>query len=891
MSQSEALRLSAEVVDGFSGPLKNLRQQLQSLSKEGGVHADTLAKGFSKVEAGARQAERTVSTALNPALATIGVTGLTATAAIGGIVSAMRSFATSAAGLGALSRETGQTADNLRTLGAVASKFGLDQDAVASGTKNFAAQMREFGRGIGETYQWLNRQGRDGAERKHFQDFAADLRKTTDRGEQLRKVIAELENIKDPTERAMFAEKFFGNGDFGKLGDEHLGKIKDVWDKTVKKLGPLDPKAVESAEQFERAMADLRSSMAKLGTTIGQELLPYATRFTTWLDDIVANQRGDIMKALKEGLAEIRKELDGIDWKQAGEDAKGFLTGTVDFAKDLVTVLKSVATLLSAVKDLKDGNFAEAFKKLGQADRATDLGLGQGRAPGTIQDSMRADTGPLMLKQAEIQKQIQILDENIGRKESQPDPMGEGHIVATEERAKRDRLIEETKKLGDEIKRLREDQTQKKIGDATVSKSSFGDGTGGEGGGLGGLIQKASFGTGGGLGGLGGGGVGAAAALGRRLGGGGGGDGGGGLGGGGGGNPGHTVDGSRSWRNNNPGNLKFGPYAEKMGATGKDDAGFAKFPSYDAGRKAQENLLFNSDAYKNLSIRDAIAKWAPGSDGNDPAGYAAQMAKATGTSADTKLSDLTPEQRGKFLDAQQRKEGWIPGVGAGDTTSGPVRANLMHGQFGQPGENLTTLRTKSGRSAQVNAASAPSFSGFIGELESQGYNIRDFGGFNNRDIVGARGRKSQHAYGNAIDLNPGKNPLGTSITDMPENVRALAKKYGLIWGMDWKGRKDPMHFEWNGTRPWLDDKNKVAEEIRKRQADEEAGKKKLELGKGAQKSIQNGAGAGKVEANGKVQVHIETTDPAAKAKSSTEGKLFRDVEHSRGRQMAPSMTI
>ena len=267
-------------------------------------------------------------------------------------------------------------------------------------------------------------------------------------------------------------------------------------------------------------------------------------------------------------------------------------------------------------------------------------------------------------------------------------------------------------------------------------------------------------------------------------------------------------DGSRAWRNNNPGNIKMGDLARSMGATEADDKGFAKFPSYDVGRKAQEKLLFEGKNYKDKTIAEAIKTWAPASDGNDPNGYAQLLAKAAGVPVDTPLASLNAEQRGRLLDAQQRKEGWTPGTAESElTTSGPVRANLMNGQYGQPGENLTKLRTQSGLSASVNKASAPSFEGFIKELEGQGYNIKDFGGFNDRNVRGGD-RKSQHAYGNAIDLNPGKNPLGTSITDLPDNVRKLAKKYGLIWGMDWKGRKDPMHFEWNGTRPWLEEEKK-----------------------------------------------------------------------------------
>ena len=49
--------------------------------------------------------------------------------------------------------------------------------------------------------------------------------------------------------------------------------------------------------------------------------------------------------------------------------------------------------------------------------------------------------------------------------------------------------------------------------------------------------------------------------------------------------------GSRSYRNNNPGNIKYGSFAVSYGATGMDDQGHAIFPSYAAGRAALEGLL------------------------------------------------------------------------------------------------------------------------------------------------------------------------------------------------------------------------------------------------------------------------------------------------------------
>jgi hypothetical protein len=58
---------------------------------------------------------------------------------------------------------------------------------------------------------------------------------------------------------------------------------------------------------------------------------------------------------------------------------------------------------------------------------------------------------------------------------------------------------------------------------------------------------------------------------------------------------------------------------------------------------------------------------------------------------------------------------------------------------------------------------------------------------------------SEHAFGNAIDINPDKNPFHSAKDNLPKDVAQIAARYGLIWGGDWNGRsRDPMHFEWSG---------------------------------------------------------------------------------------------
>lgn len=71
-------------------------------------------------------------------------------------------------------------------------------------------------------------------------------------------------------------------------------------------------------------------------------------------------------------------------------------------------------------------------------------------------------------------------------------------------------------------------------------------------------------------------------------------------------------------------------------------------------------------------------------------------------------------------------------------------------------------------------------------------------GYAFRMVRGSTDKLSNHSSGTAVDLNATKHPLGKAGTFPAEKVpmiQALAKKYGLTWGGDYKNRKDEMHFE------------------------------------------------------------------------------------------------
>lgn len=147
-------------------------------------------------------------------------------------------------------------------------------------------------------------------------------------------------------------------------------------------------------------------------------------------------------------------------------------------------------------------------------------------------------------------------------------------------------------------------------------------------------------------------------------------------------------------------------------------------------------------------------------------------------------SGLSPEQQGAALRTVN--------AARPDANWGDPRA------AGFQGDHLTTIKTQDGTKVTVNKFAAPAFQGFLNDLEARGYKIDDIGGYNFRNKRGSN-ELSQHAFGNALDINPDKNPHQREFkTDLPPDVGEMAAKWGLSWGGNWSGKKDTMHFEYTG---------------------------------------------------------------------------------------------
>lgn len=132
----------------------------------------------------------------------------------------------------------------------------------------------------------------------------------------------------------------------------------------------------------------------------------------------------------------------------------------------------------------------------------------------------------------------------------------------------------------------------------------------------------------------------------------------------------------RGTRNNNPGNLKDGPFARRQpGYQGSDSGGFAVFASPSHGQKAQERLLSGNYLAKGHDTpRKIISRYAPAGENSSAsmANYAAYVARRLGIGVDDKI----PAGKAGLL-AQAMREFETGNTKAAPAAKGPVKVTSI----------------------------------------------------------------------------------------------------------------------------------------------------------------------------------------------------------------------
>lgn len=112
----------------------------------------------------------------------------------------------------------------------------------------------------------------------------------------------------------------------------------------------------------------------------------------------------------------------------------------------------------------------------------------------------------------------------------------------------------------------------------------------------------------------------------------------------------------RGIRNNNPGNIEAGPFAQSQPGYAGSDGRFAKFGTPEEGMAAAGSLLENYGKQGINTVNGIIGKWAPASDGNNVAAYAGFVARKLGIDPNQPLNLNDPIVRNTVAGAMAEFE-------------------------------------------------------------------------------------------------------------------------------------------------------------------------------------------------------------------------------------------
>lgn len=457
----ENLRLQAEVVDKFSGPLRRLRDGLRGVRAPEDMRR--IQSGFESLKRGAEMASHAVRTTLGVALTGIGITSITAGGALAGLFAAAKNFGTSAAELRFFSQEVGVTARNIRRLEDFGANFNVSADQVRAGVGKVSESMRELRRGHGDLADYL---------RRINPDLFNQLRGSATNNQALGHLLGYLEMIPDAADRAAFAAKVFGNSAWGRFGQGGPGSIAKEMVGVDRNLGAPTDADMEAADRFLRAWNDISSTMTKVRNIIGGQALPMMNTFLEGFHTRLASIDweklvGEGVTKFKELVAEIGKigkALGEVDWKLFGNVAMGVLTEIGTFVTELAKAIRDI-------KKLFNGDFS---------------GFRFERLPGA-QPSDPGAAAAAGLKE----RQLSALEREIARRQAT------GQDTSALEK-QRGQIVDELKALREKMREnVREGVKEGMQG--LIQQQPFGGGAGGWG--AGGLFHNASLGGGAGPGG------------------------------------------------------------------------------------------------------------------------------------------------------------------------------------------------------------------------------------------------------------------------------------------------------------------------------------------------------------------------------------------------------
>ena len=264
-------------------------------------------------------------------------------------VSAFNEYAEGADNLAKFSRQVGLSVQALQEYRHAANLAGVDQKVFDKLVARMTNRLGEMKAGMGEATTFLSRVA---------PDVLKQLKGAEGTEQALDIVIRAMERLEDPTKRAAFAGKIFGERlglQMVRLADAGTESIKAAR-KEARDYGLVSEESAKQAEAWIDSMARFKLSIGGVVNSIGSRLVPalrpYLDQLTQWITknrEIIGQKIGDLIKRVADWVSSIdfRAIIRG-----AGTffSAVGSILSTVN---DLVHALGGWKTVLIAIGGIK----------------------------------------------------------------------------------------------------------------------------------------------------------------------------------------------------------------------------------------------------------------------------------------------------------------------------------------------------------------------------------------------------------------------------------------------------------------------------------------------------------------------------------------------------------
>lgn len=352
----QTFALEATVVDGFSAPLKKLRDQLKDMKAPSSL--TDMHKNFDTLRERVQAASSAVGRDFNVAMSGLGVTSIGAVASIAAVTAAVKRFSENTIEMRQFSAATGIASETLRAFNKAAPQFGVSKDGVQSSMRSFAERFEaQFKRGLGLADLYAADEG----------ELANRIRNSKGPGEALKfameRATAEAERG-DPQrgKRILDAVGASGLHGFTLLGKKALDEIYGT------KLSPITDDDFKKAQAFEKAVGQINDAFDKVSKTVAVGL---TGPITTIMNDVNTWAENGGLKAMTEAFKNV-----GV----FAEKAASGLGKVKQFVDDVAN--SPIGKILGAIGN-DGGEDAAVFRFLKGLIGKTSYGGGAGGLDGT----------------------------------------------------------------------------------------------------------------------------------------------------------------------------------------------------------------------------------------------------------------------------------------------------------------------------------------------------------------------------------------------------------------------------------------------------------------------------------------------------------------------------